>query len=101
MIQNGDVVRCKNGHEVCEVLQASLLEGRSANLWAAAFGNWRNREADPIVGGPMPVCLECGASIDWPRPAGEYRPTCTNSDHNHATLEDTWWCAAGTVKPLE
>lgn len=60
---NGDLVLCKAGHVVCEIVDASKLD--VPNGWAAAFGKWRGPRT-PRQGEPMPVCHVCGEAVQWP-----------------------------------
>lgn len=63
-MKNGDLVYCQNGHVMCEVVDASMRF--MPNMWGDAFGKWRGRTAPPEKGGPMPVCLDCGAAMILP-----------------------------------
>lgn len=62
-MKNGDLVLCKAGHVVCEIVDASKLD--VPNGWAAAFGKWRGPRT-PRLGEPMPWCHICGEEIQWP-----------------------------------
>lgn len=64
-------VRCKAGHEVCDLVDPSKLG--DINGWAAAFGNWRH--FPPPRAGEIALCREvvsrepyreCGAPVEWP-----------------------------------
>jgi hypothetical protein len=67
-VKKGDPIYCANGHVVCEVVDADKLS--VPNHWAEAFGKWRMGAA-PQAGGPMPVCLVCGARIEFDPDRGQ------------------------------
>lgn len=61
-IRKGEVITCRNGHEICEALDDVFPYQLN---WHLCFGKWR--QSEPETGSRLPTCEVCGSEVfDFP-----------------------------------